>query len=172
MNGHPNSGEGSSETGALTGTMRVKAGLAQMLKSGVIMGTTLYSPGSTRLTVVPSCIFVISRHLPPYPPLEKRLPRSLGLLKSGIWIRVHGPQFSTVVTGSPAAIFRFWSLQGPCSSVSFPLIYTLPGFRFDASKGSVGVRVGIGWTSGFRCFTLSALEEKQSENNRGFLATN
>lgn len=26
------------ETGALTGTMRVKAGLAQMLKGGVIMG--------------------------------------------------------------------------------------------------------------------------------------
>lgn len=39
MNGHANNGEGASETGALTGTMRVKAGLAQMLKGGVIMGT-------------------------------------------------------------------------------------------------------------------------------------
>lgn len=39
MNGHSNGANGdASETGALTGTMRVKAGLAQMLKGGVIMG--------------------------------------------------------------------------------------------------------------------------------------
>lgn len=36
MNGHASGTP--SETGALTGTMRVKAGLAQMLKGGVIMG--------------------------------------------------------------------------------------------------------------------------------------
>lgn len=36
MNGRTNGT--ASETGALTGTMRVKAGLAQMLKGGVIMG--------------------------------------------------------------------------------------------------------------------------------------
>lgn len=36
MNGDSNGA--ASDTGALTGTMRVKAGLAQMLKGGVIMG--------------------------------------------------------------------------------------------------------------------------------------
>lgn len=41
MNGQTNGANGAdaaSEVGALTGTMRVKAGLAQMLKGGVIMG--------------------------------------------------------------------------------------------------------------------------------------
>lgn len=42
MNGHANSGEGASETVGLTGTMLVKAGLAQMLKGGVIMGKYFY----------------------------------------------------------------------------------------------------------------------------------
>ncbi|CAM9606958.1 unnamed protein product, partial [Ectocarpus sp. 12 AP-2014] len=36
-NGEKNGAGAASETGALTGTMRVKAGLAQMLKGGVIM---------------------------------------------------------------------------------------------------------------------------------------
>lgn len=39
MNGHTDKdASAAGETGALTGTMRVKAGLAQMLKGGVIMG--------------------------------------------------------------------------------------------------------------------------------------
>lgn len=36
-----NGSDASANTGALTGTMRVKAGLAQMLKGGVIMGETI-----------------------------------------------------------------------------------------------------------------------------------
>lgn len=43
MNGDSANGANgaASETGALTGTMRVKAGLAQMLKGGVIMGESV-----------------------------------------------------------------------------------------------------------------------------------
>lgn len=42
-NGEKNGAGMASETGALTGTMRVKAGLAQMLKGGVIMGESVKS---------------------------------------------------------------------------------------------------------------------------------
>lgn len=51
MNGHTNEGEApaaAGETGALTGTMRVKAGLAQMLKGGVIMGECRDEGGRAR----------------------------------------------------------------------------------------------------------------------------
>lgn len=54
-NGEKNGAGTASETGALTGTMRVKAGLAQMLKGGVIMGESLKSAKSA---VLAACVLV------------------------------------------------------------------------------------------------------------------
>lgn len=55
-NGEKNGAGTASETGALTGTMRVKAGLAQMLKGGVIMGES--SLNVSQLAVVTACVLV------------------------------------------------------------------------------------------------------------------
>lgn len=74
MNGHTNGTNGdASETGALTGTMRVKAGLAQMLKGGVIMGEKTGSLIRVRIEAAPGSVFMYIASKPCFGRAEKPL---------------------------------------------------------------------------------------------------